>query len=57
MLVKEIFKIREDGVKLFRTYSDQGFCILQNETGIVYAEAVDPENSPYTYTETNIPIE
>ena len=31
--------------------------ILQNETGTTYAEAIDVENAPYTYTETDEPIE
>lgn len=52
MIVKEEFKTRADGVKLFRTYSDEGKQILQNETGIVYDEAIDVEGAPYTYSET-----
>lgn len=44
---------RADGVKLFRTYSDEGRDIIQNETGIVYSEAIDVENAPYTYTESD----
>lgn len=52
MIVKEEYKIRSDGVKLFRTYSDENRKIVQNETGIVYAEAVDVENAPYTYCES-----
>lgn len=51
MIVREEFRTRGDGVKLFRTYSDEGKGILQNETGIVYHEAIDVENAPYTYTE------
>ena len=43
---------REDGVTLVRTYSDAGRLILQNETGLLYDEAVDVENSGYTYTES-----
>lgn len=35
----------------------RGFYILQNETGIEYAEAIDVENAPYTYSETDKPIE
>ena len=57
MIVKEFFATRKDGVNLYRTYSDEGFYILQNETGIEYSEAVDVEGAPYTYTETNKPIE
>lgn len=34
-----------------------GFCILQVETEIPYSEAVDVENAPYTYIETDIAIE
>ena len=34
----------------------RGFFILQNETNIEYAEAIDVENAPYTYSETDKPI-
>lgn len=59
MIITEYFKTREDGVILNRTYSDGGFYILQNETGIKYSEAVDVEGAPYTYSETDelIPVE
>lgn len=39
-----------------RHYSDSGFRILQNETGIVYDDAVDVLPCKYTYTETDEPI-
>lgn len=52
MIVREEYKTRADGVKLFRTYSDEGKRIIQNETGNVYDEAIDVENAPYTYTES-----
>jgi len=57
MIKTEYYKTRKDGVVLNRTYSTEGFYILQNETGIEYGEAVDVEGAPYTYTETNKPIE
>lgn len=57
MIVNEYFMTREDGVVLNRTYSDAGFYILQNETGIEYSEAVDVEGAPYTYSETDRLIE
>ena len=57
MIVKEFYKTREDGVNLYRYYSDQGFYLLQNETGVEYSEAVDVESSKYTYSETDKPIE
>lgn len=40
-----------------RHYSDCGFRILQNETGIVYDDAVDVLPCRYTYTETDELIE
>ena len=39
-----------------RHYSDSGFCILQNETGAVYDDAVDVMPCKYTYSETDEPI-
>ena len=57
MIVREFYTTRKDGVNLFRTFSDEGMYILQNETQIEYAEAIDVENAPYTYSETDIPIE
>lgn len=35
----------------------RGFYILQNETNVEYDEAIDVENAPYTYSETDKPIE
>ena len=59
MIVTEYYMTRKDGVVLNRTYSDAGYYILQNETGIKYSEAVDVDGAPYTYTETDdlIPVE
>ena len=57
MIIKEFYKTRLDGVNLYRTYSDEGKQILQNETGILYSEAIDVENAPYTYSESGEDIE
>lgn len=57
MIIKEFYRQRKDGVNLFRTYSNMNVYILQNETGIEYDEAIDVENAPYTYSETDKPIE
>ena len=57
MIQREFYKQRKDGVKLYRTYSDAGMMIRQNETGVEYTEAIDVEGAPYTYTETETPIE
>lgn len=57
-MVKKVFYLtREDDVVLYRTYSDEGFKIRQVQTGIVYDEAIDVENAPYTYTETDEKVE
>ena len=57
MIQREFYTQRKDGVKLYRTYSDAGMMIRQNETGVEYAEAIDVEGVPYTYTETETQIE
>ena len=48
---------RDDGATLIKHYSDAGFMMRQNETGVLYSEAIDVENSGYTYSETEIPAE
>lgn len=40
-----------------KTYSDAGLYIRQEQTGAMYSEAIDIENSAFTYVETDIPIE
>ena len=58
MLKTEYCKTREDGVVLVRTYSTDGKYIIQDETGIQYAEAIDPAEIGRTYTESEefIPV-
>jgi hypothetical protein len=38
---------------LIKHYSDEGFLLLQNETGIKYLDPIDVVPCPYTYTETD----
>lgn len=45
------------GEDMIRHYSDTGLVILQVETGIKYAEAIDGIPCPYTYIETDELIE
>ena len=45
---REFFGERADGVKLYRTFSDAGKVIRQNETGEELDEAVDVETAEYT---------
>ena len=53
MVVKEFIENEER----ICHYSDAGFYILQNETGIEYEDAIDVLGAPYTYSETDKPIE
>ena len=57
MIVREFYEVRSDGVRLYKTYSDSGMMIKQNESGNLYLEAVDVENAAFTYSETNEKIE
>ena len=58
MLKKEYYETREfDNVKLYKTYSNEGYKIKQIETGFIFDEAIDVENSTYTYEETEELIE
>ena len=48
MIVEEPY-----GDDLVRHYSDRGMMMLQVETGIRYADAIDVTPCPYTYEETD----
>ena len=53
MIIKEFFRTREDGVGLYKTYSDKEVYIHKIGTDEVYLEAIDIEGSPYEYEETD----
>lgn len=55
MIIVEDYRIREDGVKLVRTYSDLNMMIERD--GVRYIEAIDPEGLGREYIETDEPIE
>jgi hypothetical protein len=57
MIIQEFYATRFDGVNLFKTYSDKGYYIKQMPTGVVYGEAIDVEDAPFYYEETNVTIE
>lgn len=57
MIVREFYRTRKDGVDLYRTYSDEGLKIQKVGTDEIYDEAIDIDGAPYTYEETDIPIE
>lgn len=56
-IVKEFYKTREDGVNLYKTYSDENHMIHKIGTEEIYEEAIDVENAPYEYEETTEPVE
>ena len=56
-IVYEYFRTRSDGVRLNRVYSDQDVMIRKVGTDEVYEEAIDVENAPWTYEETDQAIE
>lgn len=53
MLIKELYETREDGVKLYRTYSDENMFIRKVGTNEFYEDAIDVEDTLYEYVETN----
>ena len=57
MTQKEFYRQREDGVNLFRTYSDKNKYIRKVGTNEEYSEAIDIEGAPYEYEETDREIE
>jgi hypothetical protein len=58
MIKKEIYEAREDGVKLYRTYSDTDHKIRNKRTSEVYTDAVDmAENEEYEEVEDYIELE
>lgn len=57
MIQKEFYMTREDGVNLFRTYSDENKYIKKVGTNEEYSEAIDIEGAPYEYEETDKEIE
>lgn len=57
MIKKEFYKIRKDGVNLYKIYSDDDYKIHKIGTEEIYVEAIDVENAPFEYEETTEKIE
>lgn len=57
MIIKEFYATRKDGVNLYKTYSDKNIYIKKQGTNEKYDVAIDVENAPYTYEETEEVIE
>ena len=52
MISREFYMTRKDGVNLYKTYSDKKVYIIKQGTDEKYDEAIDAENTNYTYEET-----
>ena len=57
MIIKEFYITREDGARLYRSYSDRNLYIQKVGTDEVYSEAIDVETAPFEYFETDKEIE
>jgi hypothetical protein len=57
MIIKEFHTTRSDGVNLYRSYSDKGVQIHKVGTDEIYDEAIDVADAPFTYEETDMPVE
>ena len=53
---KEFYVELADGTKLYRTFSDEGKQIIQNETGVIFDDAVDVEGATFTYSEVETKV-
>ena len=54
MIKQEFYKVREDNVQLYKTYSDNATkYIKQVETGRIYKEAIDVYPIRYAYIEVD----
>ena len=53
MIVKEYYGTRKDKIKLYKTYSDNNKIIHKIGTDEEYDIAIDVENAPFEYEETD----
>lgn len=56
-IVREFYRTRNDGINLYKTYSNEGYKIHKLNTDEIYDEAIDVENAPFEYEETTEKIE
>lgn len=52
-IIKEFYKTREDGINLYRTYSDENKMIIEEVSGAIYDEAIDVEDANFVYIESS----
>ena len=56
MIIKEFYRIRVDGVNLYKIYSDKKVYIQKEGSDFCYTTVIDVENAPFVYVETDKPI-
>ena len=56
-VIREYYRTRDDGVVLYKSYSDANKYLVQIPTGTRYEEAIDVETTPYTYAESEDEIQ
>ena len=56
-IMREFYSTREDGVNLYKTYSNMNLKIKKINTDEIYDEAIDVESATYKYEETQEPKE
>jgi len=56
MVITEFYRTRDDGVNLYRTYSDSNKMLVRND-GVEFSEAIDIEGCEHTYTESEKDID
>ncbi len=55
-VIKGYYNTRKDGVKLYKSYSDNEVKIQKVGTEEIYDEAIDIEGAPFEYLETDEPV-
>lgn len=53
MIVKDFYRTRKDRVNLYKTYSTDNLYIRKKDTNEIYDIAIDVEDAPYEYEETD----
>lgn len=56
MIIREFYTKKEDGTKLYRTYSDKGYYIKKRNSEFLYKAAIDLAGVRFHYEETDILI-
>lgn len=56
-VIRKYYMTRNDGMKIFRSYSDKDVYIRKEGTDLTDVEMYDVEGAIFEYVETDVPIE